>query len=54
MRETAVISRLFHLGTDNITAYYHLMLRPTFAPSDPNFKLEDLGVKLPEDITHLD
>ena len=37
------------------------MLKPTYAPSDPNFKLEDardalndLGVKLPEDITHLD
>ena len=36
-------------------------LKPTYAPSDPNFKLEDardalndLGVKLPEDITHLD
>ena len=47
--------------TDNITAFYHVMLRPKFAPSDPNFKLEDarkalknLGVQLPEDITHLD
>ena len=44
--------------TDNISAYYKINLRPTFAPSDPNFKLEDarfaleeLGVKLPEDIT---
>ena len=47
--------------TDNISAFYKLMLKPTYAPSDPNFKLEDarkalacLGVKLPEDITHLD
>lgn len=36
-------------------------LKPTYPPSDPNFKLEDarkalacLGVKLPDDITHLD
>ena len=36
-------------------------LKPTYPPSDPKFKLEDarmaledLGVKLPEDITHLD
>ena len=47
--------------TDNISAFYDVMLKPTFAPSDPNFKLENarkalknLGVKLPEDITHLD
>ena len=47
--------------TDNISAFYSVMLKPTYAPSDPNFKLEDarkaledLGVKLPEDITHLD
>ena len=47
--------------TDNISAFYALMLKPTYAPSDPNFKLEDaewaledLGVKLPDDLTHLD
>ncbi len=42
--------------------YYLLApLKPTYPPSDPNFKLEDardaledLGVKLPEDITRLD
>lgn len=46
--------------TPSLKPYYHV-LKPTFAPSDPNFKLEDarkaledLGVKLPEDITHLD
>ena len=47
--------------TDNISAYYNIMLKPTYSPDDPNFKLEDarkalknLGVKLTEDITHLD
>ena len=37
------------------------MLKPTFAPSDPNFKLEsarkalnNLGVKLPDDLTKLE
>ena len=46
--------------SDNIAAYYKINLKPTFAPSDPNFKLEDarmalenLGVKLPDDLTHL-
>ena len=47
--------------TNNITAYYNVMLKPTYSPSDPNFKLEDarkalkdLGVKLPEDLSELD
>ena len=47
--------------TNNITAYYNVMLKPTYPPSDPNFKLEDakmaledLGVKLPEDLSELD
>ena len=47
--------------TDSISAYYNIMLKPTFSPSDPNFKLEDarkalknLGVKLPEDLSELD
>ena len=50
-----------HAETDNISAYYKINLKPTFAPTDPNFKLEDaryaledLGVKLPEDLSELD
>ena len=27
--------------TNNISAFYALMLKPTFAPSDPNFKIEN-------------
>lgn len=41
--------------------YYKTHLFPTYAPSDPNFKLEDakmaledLGVKLPDDLTKLE
>ena len=47
--------------TDSISAFYSVMLKPTFAPSDPNFKLEsarkalnNLGVKLPDDLTKLE
>lgn len=47
--------------TPPLEEYYSAYLTPTYAPSDPNFKLEDarkalkdLGVKLPDDITHLD
>lgn len=47
--------------TPLLLSYYNRFLKPTYSPSDPNFKLEDarkaledLGVKLPEDITHLD
>ena len=43
--------------TNNITAYYNVMLKPTFEPTDPNFKLEDakfaledLGVTLPDNL----
>ena len=51
------VDRELYAETNNITAYYKINLKPTFAPSDPNFKLEDaryaledLGVKLPEHI----
>ena len=46
--------------TPSLKPYYYV-LKPTFAPNDPNFKLEDardalsdLGVKLPEDLSELD
>ena len=46
---------------NNLAMSYAAGLKPTYPPSDPNFKLEDarkalacLGVKLPDDITHLD
>lgn len=47
--------------TSSLQPFYNTNLFPTYSPSDPNFKLEDarkaledLGVKLPDDITHLD
>jgi len=47
--------------TPILLSYYNRFLKPTFAPSDPNFKLEDarkalkdLGINLPDDLTHLD
>ena len=47
--------------TPDLTPYYETGLRPTIAPSDPNFKLENarkalknLGVKLPDDLSELD
>jgi len=47
--------------TPLLLSYYNRFLKPTFAPSDSNFKLkdaknalDDLGVKLPDDLTKLE
>ena len=47
--------------TSSLQPFYGTNLFPTFAPSDPNFELEDarkalgdLGVKLPDDLSELD
>ena len=47
--------------TEVLKVYYDDGLVPTFSPNDPRFKiqdaidaLEDLGVKLPDDQTHID
>lgn len=62
---TSIVFPVFEDGpngaeTCSLKPYYQV-LKPTFAPNDPNFKLEDarkaladLGVKLPDDLSQFD